>query len=312
MEFITRWIEDSLGIGIVVQQRLFSTVIVIAVLVLLRWVVVRLVARRTDNPDTIYSWRKGVQYITLAIAVLVIGRIWIDGSGDIFTYLGLLSAGLAIALQDPITNVIGWLFIIVQRPFEVGDRIEVDGVAGDVIDVRYFQFSMLEIRNWVDADQSTGRILHVPNRTVFSNAIANFTGQFSYIWNEIPVLITFESDWRLAKQLLQQVAEAHVVSTRDIARNQLRLAARKYPIHYENLTPAVFTSVEGSGVKLSIRHLCEVRRRRIMVQLMWEDILDAFGQHDSIQFAYPTQRVYVPPAETVSPIHKTPPPLDME
>ena len=89
----------------------------------------------------------------------------------------------------------GWLFIVGKRPFTVGDRIEVDGSAGDVIDVSLFQFTMLEIGNWVDADQSTGRIIHVPNRFAFNKSLANFTQSFGFIWNEANVLITFESDW---------------------------------------------------------------------------------------------------------------------
>jgi small-conductance mechanosensitive channel len=78
--------------------------------------------------------------------------------GSVVTYLGLVSAALVIALQDPITNFVGWVFIISRRPFEIEDRIQIGEDAGDVIDIRFFQFSLNEIGNWVDADQSTGRI----------------------------------------------------------------------------------------------------------------------------------------------------------
>ena len=89
---------------------------------------------------------------------------------------------------------------MIRKPLKVGDRVQIGDVTGDVIDIRIFQFSVIEIGNWVDADQSTGRIIHIPNGTIFIKWQANYTAGFEYIWNEIPVLVTFESDWKTAKQ----------------------------------------------------------------------------------------------------------------
>ncbi len=104
--------------------------------------------------------------------------------------MGLFTAGLAIALKDPLTNLAGWLFIVFRKPFIVGDRIQIGPHAGDVVDIRPFQFTILEIRNWVDADQSTGRMIHLPNAKVFVEAQANYSLGFNYIWNEIVVRLT--------------------------------------------------------------------------------------------------------------------------
>ena len=97
-----------------------------------------------------------------------------------------------------------------RKPFKVGDRIEIDQITGDVIDIRIFQFSVVEVGNWIDADQSTGRIVQVPNSKVLREALANYQIGFEYIWHEIPVLITFESDWKKAKGLLQKIANDNV------------------------------------------------------------------------------------------------------
>lgn len=101
------------------------------------------------------------------MGALVVARLWFVGLQSLSTFLGLLTAALAIALQDPIVNLAGWLFLIWRRPFRVGDRIQIGDIRGDVIDMRIFQFSLLEIGNWVNADQSTGRVIHVPNGKVF-------------------------------------------------------------------------------------------------------------------------------------------------
>lgn len=111
----------------------------------------------------------------------------------------MLSAGIAIALKDPITDLAGWVFILWWKPFEVGDRIQLEDNAGDVIVIRIFQFTIIEIGNWVDADQSMGSILHIPNSKVFLEVLANYSIGFNYIWHEIGVLVTFESDWQKAK-----------------------------------------------------------------------------------------------------------------
>lgn len=189
------------------------------------------------------------------------------------TFLGLASAGLAIALRDPVINLAGWAFILWRRPFDVGDRIQIGEHAGDVIDVRIFQFTLMEIGNWVAADQSTGRIIHVPNGRIFSEVLANYSKGFQYIWNEIPVLVTFESDWEKAKALLQEIADRHAAHLSQSAEERVRRAASRFMIKYSQLTPTVYTQVEASGVLLTIRYLCEPRWRRSSAHAIWEDVL---------------------------------------
>ena len=208
------------------------------------------------------------------------------------TFLGLASAGLAVALHDTIANMAGFLFIEARKPFRVGDRIELDGVAGDVIDIRLFQFSIVEIGNWVDADQSTGRIIHVPNSITLKKPLANSHLGFEYIWHEIGVLVTFESDWKKAKQLLLGIGKENAEYLSNGAQTQIRRAARKYLIVAGTLTPTVYTTVKDSGIMLTMRYLVDPRQRRGTEQKMWEDILDAFASESNIDLAYPTTRFY--------------------
>jgi small-conductance mechanosensitive channel len=208
--------------------------------------------------------------------------------------LGLASAGLAIAMHDTIANLAGWLYIMSVKPFKVGDRIEVDNMIGDVIDLRILQFSMVECGNWVDADQSTGRIIHIPNSKAITGAIANYEIGFKYIWNEVPVLITFESDWKKAKDILNKVSDDNVLHLSQGAQQQIRKAAKKYLIFYDKLTPIVYTTVKESGVLLTLRYLVSPRLRRNSEHQIWEAILDAFDKEGkNIQLAYPTRRTYM-------------------
>ena len=273
------------------QRKLIASAVLLLVFWAIRFLALRVTQRRIENPRTLYRWRKGLTYSTWVLTILFVGRIWFAGFRDLSTFLGLLSAGLAIALQEPIANIVGWMFLMVRQPFRVGDRIEIGSVKGDVIDIRLFQFTLLEVGNWVDADQSTGRVIHVPNGAVFHDAQANATEGFPYIWNEIAVLVTFESNWREAKRILQQIADDHASAVRDDVAARVRQTTRKYMIYYTHLTPKVYTTVADSGIRLTIRHLCEVRRRRSSAETLWEAILEAFEHRDDIDLAYPTYRI---------------------
>jgi len=186
----------------------------------------------------------------------------------------------------------GFIFIIARKPFKLGDRIELAGISGDVIDIRIFQFTVVEIGNWVDADQSTGRIVHIPNSKAMRENIANYTTGFEHIWDEVAVLVTFESDWRLAKKIMSGIATRLCEHFSPQAEKQIRQAAQRYLIIAGNLTPIVYTSVRDSGVLLTLRYLTKARQRRGNEQAIWEAILDAFAAHDNIDFAYPTTRYF--------------------
>lgn len=281
----------------VLTSQILKTLVVILILWFIRSLTLRIVHKNVENKRTTYKWRKNLTYISAFIGIILIAQIWFSALGDLSTYFGLLSAGLAIALKDPVTDLAAWLFIIWRKPFDVGDRIELGKSKGDVIDIRPFKFTILEIGNWVDADQSTGRVIHIPNHTVFTEQLANYTSDFQFIWNEIGIMVTFESDWKKAKEILSTIAEEESKDFIEQAKEQIKRAAKSYLIEYRYLTPIVYTNVKDSGVMLSIRYLTDPRRRRGSAQAIWERALDEFSQSDSIDLAYPTIRVFNNPKE---------------
>ena len=286
------WILKELNLSPETQFKIIETLVIVITIWLIRYITIKIICRKIEDVRSLYRWQKMISHSAVIITLLFVVSIWLSGVHSIATFLGLLSAGLAIALKDPLANLAGWGFIVWRRPFEVGDRIEIGKYAGDVVDIRIFQFTILEIRNWVDADQSTGRIIHIPNQQVFTESLANYTMEFSYIWNEIPVRITFESDWMRAKYLLMEVVNRHADDVSEQVKNQVHDAAQRFLIIYTKLTPIVYTSVKDYGICLTLRYMCEARHRRSSEQTMWEDILRVFAREPHIQFAYPTQRIY--------------------
>lgn len=285
---------SELGLTAATQAKMIASILAVAVLIFLRWVTVRAIHRRLDDPDLTYRTRKVATYITSFVVAFTLSWIWIDALDSFPTYLGLVSAGVAIALTDVLKNLAGWAYILLRRPFRVGDRIEVGGTKGDVVDIRLFRFSLLEIGNWVDAEQSTGRLVHVPNGLLFSERLANYTEGFEYIWHEIPVLVTFESDWKLARQVLEETLRERVPAVESAAAQRIRSAAQTYHIRFGTLTPKVYLTVRESGVLLTARLLVDVRARRAIDEAFWEGTLERFAAEPSIELAYRTLRVYHP------------------
>ena len=285
-------LSDFLNLSEKSIENLFYTIFTILLFIVIRIITSSIIRRNIKDEKRSYNLRKTFTYVYSALLIYAISSVWLNGMQSIGTFLGLTSAGLAIALHDTIANLAGFIFIETRKPFRVGDRVEINGHQGDVIDIRLFQFSIVEVGNWVDADQSTGRIIHVPNNMVLKHPTANSHVGFEYIWNEVPILITFESDWKKAKQIMIDILQEKTESLSQGAQNQIRRAARKYLIVAGKLTPTIYTSVKDSGIMLTMRYLVNPRMRRGTEQKIWEEILDAFEKEDKIELAYPTVRYF--------------------
>ena len=287
-------------------ENLIVSVLIVVILLLIRRILISLIAKNVKDPKTVYHSKRIIGYCYAFLLIILLGSVWIKGFGSIGTYLGIASAGIAIALHESISNIAGWFFILWRKPFVIGDRIQIGDTKGDVIDLRLFQFSMVEVGNWVEAEQSTGRIIHIPNSQVMKERTANYHGGFNYIWNEIHILVTFESNWEKTREILEKIAKEKIEHSTRQAEQQLRLAAEKYMIHFTKLTPAVYMSARDSGVLFSIRYIINPRQKRDSEQTIWEAILSEFEKHSDIELAYPTTRFYTYTQE--SPDRKPPAP----
>lgn len=279
------------------QGKLIWSIITIVVLWLIRRLFFRIIVKRISDKRGKYQSGKTINYSVSFLGLVLMVRIWFEGLETIATFLGLLSAGLAIALKDPVSNLAGWLFIVWRRPFELGHRVQIGEHIGDVIDISMFQLSIMEICNWVDADQHTGRIIHIPNGKVFTEPLANYSQGIEFIWHEVSVQITYESNWEKAKDILKQLVEKHFMHHTYEAERQTAEASKEYLPIALTLNPNVYISVEQYCIRLTMRYLCHPRKRRSTEQVLWEEVLREFSKNADISFAYPTTRFYNQPTE---------------
>lgn len=259
----------------------------------------RLIRRNIDahieDVNQRHQLRKVVTY-TFWIALAVAGVTLFAENlalADIGTVLGLIAAAITIALADVVRSLAGWIYINSRRGVEIGSRVEVDGIIGDVIDIGLLKATLLEVGEpLVHAMQSTGRIVTVPNsvflnRNVISSATVN-----PLVWQEIQLLVTFESDWKQAREIMRDVAmELYEEIVPDLRAGFKKLES-EYAFRLGSTAPIVYTEIAESGVLLTIRNLTPVRRRRSMTDRISETILDRFEKEDAIDFAYPTYRIY--------------------
>lgn len=287
------WLSEQLNISLDHVDQILATVITVIVIVVARWLLVRIASKRVDDTEALFRIRKAVVYGATFVLIVALARIWSGAFGNLGTFLGLVSAGVAIALGDVFLNFAGWVYILTRQPFRAGDRIEIGSSAGDVVDIRILRFTLLEIGNWVDGDQPTGRLLHIPNGLLFRQSMANYTESFDQIWHEIGVMVTFESDWKLAEQLILESLKSRYLGDEEVrAKVKFQEASRKYFIRTTDFTPTVFTDVKESGVMLTARLLVDPRKRRQLNNDVWRDLLEAFAKEPSVELAYPTIRTF--------------------
>lgn len=264
------------------------------IIVILERVASFLADRYVNDDERRHVLKKWLRYFALFFGFFCI--LFLYGAyaqKDTFFLVGLFLAGIAISLRDVFSNFVGWLVINSQKGFKHGDRIKIGTiVSGDVIDIGVLRTTLVEIGEWVDADQSTGRLVTVPNNLVLTNAVHNFTEGHDLIWNEFKVLVTFESDWETAEKIMVETAQADFEEKKEFIIERLRKVRKRYLLRYNFITPKVYVKIADSGVLLTLRYMVRARRRRTMDDTISREILRRFALEPSVEFAYPTMRLF--------------------
>jgi len=265
--------------------KIFYSIAITVLILLITKLIKSIIYRKVNDSVKYYSIKQVINYIVGILIIVLNFIIWLDSVSNVATYIGLLSAGIAIALKEVFTNIAGWILLEFRKPFEVSHRIMIGEQKGDVIDKRLFHFTLMEVSSFEDGEQSTGRIIDIPNSFVFTYAIVNYTKGFEYIWNEIKILLSFDSNWRKAKDNLLNIANKDTDITTEKVSKQIKNASKKYMIQYNKFTPIVYMDVKENGIQLTLRYLCEPKRRRITSNKIWEDVLDMIEQFSDIKLA---------------------------
>jgi len=244
--------------------RLVATGIVVVVTAMLLGLAGRFAGWWLEDPYARFHARKLTRYAIFVAAIVAMAIVWRSLAGNVGVILGFAAAGIAFAMQEVIGAVAGWFNITSGRIYRIGDRIELGGVRGDVIDITLLRTKMLEIgsatddKSWVKGRQHTGRIVAVSNKTTFTSPVYNFSAIFEFIWEELTLPIAYRSDWHQAEEIIKE--EALAASASEGARAAITAMERRYPIPHAEVEPRVFVRATDNWMELSARFVVPVRQ----------------------------------------------------
>ena len=261
---------------------LLTSLIVVFLAYIINSLAGNLILRRVSASKDRYTLRKTISILVTVLVFASLFAIWIERTTTLIIAYGILSAGVAIALQDLLRNIAGGILVIISRPFKAGDRIQVGDSTGDVLDIGSFNTTIMEIREWVDADQYTGRILHIPNSFVLNQTIKNYTRDYSFIWDEIRILLIYGSNWKKAEEIALKTAGPIVGEFEDLAQTELRLLGEKYFITTYDVQTKLFMKMQENWIEMRLRYVVEPRKRRAISHLLISSILEALEKEEDI------------------------------
>ena len=268
-------------------RKLLLTVIFFLLLYAIRWIF-RLIANKFggDRQTTAFWARQGINLTIFLLGVVGFLSIWFSNPARLATGIGLLGAGLAFALQKVVTSFAGYFVILRGKTFDIGDRISMGGVRGDVIALNFIQTVIMEMGEppsvqgqdpgmWVQSRQYSGRIVTISNAQIFDQPVYNYTRDFHYIWEEMHLPISFKDDRKRAEEIMLEMVTRHTTDIAEMAQPELDRLHAVYFIDAPDLKPRVFLRITDNWVELTIRFFCSTHGIRGLKDQISRDILSA-------------------------------------
>lgn len=272
------------------KKLLFSIVYIILVW-LLAWAIGKLAAALVGRRSrrAAFWTKQGIHLFSAAALVIGLCSIWFSDPARLATAFGLVTAGLAFALQRVITALAAYIVILRGKTFNIGDRIVMGGVRGDVIELGFIQTTIMEMGEpasvqsadpamWVRSRQYTGRIVTLTNDKIFDTPVYNYTREFPYIWEEMLIPVSFETDLKRVEQILLAAAEKETVQLSQLGEGALAELERRFFVQRSELAPRVFVRLTDNWVELSVRFVVAEHGVREVKDRLSREVLNALNQ----------------------------------
>lgn len=252
----------------------------------------RNVATKIKNTEARYRVRKIMVFIGYVLVAVLIFTVYNDKLKGLSVALGVAGAGIAFALQEVITSIAGWLAIVFGSFYKTGDRVELGGIKGDVIDIGVLRTTIMEMGEWVDGDLYNGRIVLVANSFIFKAPVYNYSGDFAFLWDEIHVPVQFGSNVERMRTLMYNIAVEVTGQYQENANSEWTSMLRKYMIEHARTEPMVTVEILEGGLEFTLRYTVNYRQRRITKDKINTRILEEIYKTDKdILLPQPTLEV---------------------
>jgi uncharacterized membrane protein len=279
--------ETSLDLAGIALKLILSLAVVVITLIIYR-AIRNTIKRRVEDPTRLQSLRVAVRNVLAIAGFLIIALIWLPRGNNLITALGILGAGLAIASQEMVGSLVAGLNIWLGNIYRVGDRVRIGDVVGDVMDISLLRTTVMEVGEWVKADQYTGRVVTVANRQVWVNSVYNFTQHWGYLWDEITLPITYESDWQRAAELMLEHGQTYTAELQADAEAKLRRMIDRYPLKDTKVEPTLYLAMTDNWIEVTLRFLVDAQERRRVKDHLYRELLQNFQGKENISVASTT------------------------
>lgn len=274
--------------------RVYSTLLWLTVIhFFFKLILERRIASKIRDGKTRFEFSRIVSIIYVVLLLLVSIRVWVEDAQVLLVSYGLIAAGVTVALQDFFKNLMGGLIIFTTGTYRVGDRIEINSKLGDIIDIGILNTTLFELKEWVNADQPTGRISTIPNSVVLDSVINNYSKDNPFIWDEIVLPITYDSDWKGAHERIMSIVRRETTDMTLAAQEQISELSKKYYLSEYTQVPAIYLKMTDNWIDLSIRYITIANRRRYIHDRLSRLILEDLQKDDRITVASATMDITV-------------------
>lgn len=250
----------------------------IIIIWLLGWFLKKQISKTNLGNDLQYKSKKAITFGGYLLVIIVIIIVYSSKLGGLTVALGVAGAGIAFALQEVIASFAGWLALLFGNFYKPGDRVQLGGIKGDVIDIGILRTTLMETGQWVDGDLYNGRIVRIANSYVFKEPVFNYSNDFPFLWDEIKIPVRFGSDHEKARAIFYKVVNE---VTADFAKEAITTWAtmtHKYRVENASTDAIVTLIINDNWIEFTIRYVVEYKRRRITKDRLFTTILTEIEQ----------------------------------
>ncbi len=273
-EFVDKWLFDPAA------GKVIATALVVVVVMVIVRTTQRALGRYIESSERRYRLRKLVTLAGYILAVFLLSIVFSDKLASLTVFLGVAGAGVAFALQEVIASAAGWVAMSVGRFYNVGDRVQLGGIKGDVIDVGILRTTLMECGGWINGDQYNGRVVRVANSFIFKEPVYNYSSDFPFLWDEITIPVRYGSNYEMARKEFQQILDDVTGEHARQLKGEWRKMTDKYMLEDARLEPMVTLSMKESWAEYTLRYVVDYKQRRSTKDKICVRILKCIEQSD--------------------------------
>jgi len=268
-------------------------IVTILIGITLIWLLIKLLQKnlvsKIKDTDNRYRTKKLSSYLGFFFTLILITIVYSDKLGGLTVALGVAGAGIAFALQEVITSFAGWLAIMFGGFYKTGDRVQLGGIKGDVMDIGVLRTTIMETGEWVDGDLYNGRIVLIANSFVFKAPVFNYSGDFPFLWDEIKLPIQYGSNYELARLLILDTGKEVAGGLSELSREKWTALQKKYRLEDAQTEPMVSLTANDNWVEYTLRYVVSYKKRRVTKTELFTKLLTKIeDSNGEVRFASAT------------------------